>query len=285
MNKNLGRLDLREIKSHEDAIAKIFKLLDDGKVEQARTHMVKLLSTPNYFIREFVGKKLTEYHDVEVMDKVVLTLLGHKIYGVRAATIFYYYLKYYKSPRKLLSLMGMSWSDTPWETEQILYEMWQKYPAVMKKEMIFWAESPFEKQRMLAYHGIEAIANADPVFITTMIEKNLDDECVEVQKKITNVLTHAVRVSPAECYSFIREWLSKPSEARKRTLYIAMRKLVSMALNSQGNGKSSKNDEFYLLTMQSIKDWKADPDEAISSIGEKLVSFSKNPQYSDSDNL
>ena len=283
MNKDLGRLELRDIRNQDEQLEKIFKFINDQKFEQARANLVKMLSTPNYFIREYIGKKLVEYKDGDMMDQVILMLLGHKVYGVRAATIFYYHKKYQKEPKRMLSLLEMSWGDTPWETEQVLYELWQKHPAIMKKEMIKWAESPFEKQRTLAYHGIETIASGDSIFITSIVEKNLDNESLEIQKKITNVLTHAVRINPAECYSFIREWLTDLSESRKRTLYIVMKKLVSIAMNSHSNNKTPRNDEFYLLTMQVIKDWKSDPDKSISSLGEKLVSLTKNPYFNDND--
>jgi len=284
MNKDLGRLELRDIRENEEKMSKIFKQIDEGKTEQAKKKLIALLNTPNYFVREFVGKKLVEYHDKKLMDQIVLSLLGHKIYGVRAALIFYYYTKYHSEPKKIISVLEMNWGDTPWETEHVLYEMWQKHPSIMKAEMVKWAESPYEKQRTLAYHGIENIASVDPGYIVSVIEKNLDDESIDVQKKITNVLTHTVRVSPAECYCFIREWLLKPSDARLKTLYITMKKLVSIAMHNSSN-KAAKNDEFYLLTMQVIKDWKADPDTSISSVGEKLVSFAKNPQLNDSENI
>ncbi|MCL2063293.1 MAG: hypothetical protein FWG98_02840 [Candidatus Cloacimonetes bacterium] len=277
MNKDLGRLDFRDIKVYDEKMSKIFHLLDEGQTEKAKDIIIKMLTTPNYFIREFVGKKLVNYQNKELMDQLILSFLGHKVYGVRAAVIFYYNLKFNKDPEKIISLLELCWNDTPWETEHVLHEMWQKYPAIMKKEMMRWAKSEFNKQRTLAYHGIEAIAGSDPTYITTIIELNLDSDNLELQKKITNVLTHAVKGSPAECYSFIREWLTNPSETRIKTLYITMKKLVSIAIHNHTNNKSPKNDEFYLLTMQSIKDWKADPDKSISSMGEKLVSYVKNP--------
>ena len=277
MSKDLGRLDLRDKKEYEDKLSKIFKQIDEGKIEYAKDCIVKLLTTPNYFIREFIGKYLLNYQDKEQMDDIILSFLGHKIYGVRAATIFYYYNKYTSNPEKIISCLEINWKDTPWETEQVLFEMWQKHPSVMKKEMKKWANSEFNKQRTLAYHGIEAISNTDPTYITSIIEINLDIDYLDLQKKITNVLTHAVKGSPSECYSFIREWLTNPSEIRIKTLFITMKKLISIANHNHTNNKSSKNDEFYLLTMQVIKDWKADPDTSVSSFGEKLASYLKNP--------
>jgi 3-methyladenine DNA glycosylase AlkC len=283
MNKDVGRLDLRDIKETDLVLQKIYKYLDKDKPDKAKSEIVKLLDTPNYFVREFVGKRLLEYHDGEKMNEFVLSLLGHKIYGVRAATVFYYYLKYQKTPGDIMNLLNMSWNDTPWETEQVIHEMWIKHPNLMKEEMLTWADSPYERQKTLAYHGIEAIASSDPIYIIKLIEKNLDDPSIEVQKKISNILTHVIKAKPAETYSFLREWLTQPSDQRTKTIYIAMKKLISIAYMGAVN-KNPKNDEFVLLTMQTINDWKADPDRAVASVGEKLVSFSKNPSFTEQEN-
>lgn len=283
MFKDLGRLALRDIKENELKVEKIFNYIDEKKIELAKSNIIKLLSTPNYFIRELVGKKLVEYPDGEKMDQIVLSLLGHKTYGVRAATVFYYYLKYHNDPNKIINLLDMSWSDTPWETEHILYEMWNKYPKIMKKEMSKWSDSQFEKQRALSYHGMEAIAADDPYFVLNTIEKNIDDNSIEVQKKITHVLSHVVRVRPAECYPFLRELLINFSDIRAKTIFMAMKKLIALAYQNLSNGKSSKSDEFYLLTIQTINDWKFDPVKSVSSVGDKLVSYSKNPNIVDQD--
>ena len=277
MYKDLGRLELREIQDTEAKVKKKFKYLDADKVETAKEHIVKLLSTPNYFVRELVGKKLTEYHDDEKMDQLILGLLGHKTYGVRAATTFYYFLRHNDDPKKIINLLEMSWHDTPWETEHILYEMWNKYPKIMKKEMSNWAASTFEKQRALAYHGMETLAAHDPLFVLNTVEKNIDDGDVDLQKKMSVVLTSVIKTKPAECYPFIREWITKPSENRINTLCIVMKKLVGMAVTHHGHGKANKNDEFRLLTMQTIADWKSDHDTNVADMGKTLVAFSKNP--------
>ena len=146
----------------------------------------------------------------------------------------------------------------------------------MKARMPQWAVSPHDKQRAFAYHGIENVAAADPFFVMQMIEKNLDDELIDIQKKISNVLTHTARIRPGECYSFVREWLTNPAEIRQKTIFLAMKKLITLAfLNSAKN----KSDDFYLLTIQSINDWKTDPNKTVSALGEKLVLFSKNPNF------
>jgi len=277
MNKDVGRLTSKEVKDLEAKVTEIFVNLDDNKEEIAKEEIIKLLSTPNYFIREIVGKKLVEYHDGDRMDTVVLSLLGHKTYGVRAATIFYYFLKYSEDPQKIFNILEISWGDTPWETEHILHEMWIKYPDLMKIEMMKWVTSEFDKQRALAYHGMELIAGNDPFYIAACVEINLDNENVDVQKKIANVLTHVVRAKPAESLPYLREWLTKPTEQRTKTIYLSMKKLLSIAIQNATNGKISRSDDFYLLTMHAINDWKVDPLENIVEIGTKLVNFTKKP--------
>jgi len=281
MFRDVGRLSLKEIKENQAKVDAIFQYLDEDNEELAKTQIIDLLSTPNYYIRELVGKKLTEYQDGEKMDQVVLSLLGHKTYGVRAATIFYYFLKHFQDPMKILTILEMSWSDTPWETEHILHEMWTKYPDIMKVEMMKWATAVSDKQRTLAYHGMELLATTDPFYVTSCVEINLDDESIDVQKKISNVLNHVIKDKPAECLPFMREWLTKPTEQRTKTIYHVMKKLISKAYTSAANGKISKTDDFYLLTMHTINDWKNDPLEHIAEIGTKLVNFAKKPIMND----
>jgi len=281
MSRDLGRLDATDIKEADQKLQKIFNYLETDKNDLAKTNLAQLLTTSNYFLREYFGKKLASYKNTEKMELLILHLIGHKTYGVRASILFYYYYKNLSSPEKIVNILDMSWNDTPWETEHILQELWQKHPDLMKEKMLQWADSIHEKQRTFAYHGIENVASSDPFFITKMIEKNLDDPLIEIQKKISNVLTHTARIRPAECYSFVREWLTKPTEVRQRTIFIAMKKLITLAYL---NNVKNKSDDFYLLTIQSINDWKTDPDRSVSNMGERLVTFSKNPNFNDQDN-
>ena len=283
MFKDLGRLNLRDINENEAKILKIFSYIDADNIESATTNIIKLLSTSNYFIREFVGKKLVEYHDGNKMDQIVLTLVGHKVYGVRAGVTFYYYYKHTGNPAKIMSILEMSWNDTPWETEQILHEIWQKHAKFMKPEILKWSDSPFEKQKALAYHGIEAVAADDPQYIIRIIEKNLDDPSLEVQKKIAHALVQSVKAKPIVCYPFIREWLINASETRRNTIFSAMKKIVNLAAHYNDSHKSNKKDEFYLLTMQAVNDWKSDPEKSVAELGKKLKEFSKNPKITDDD--
>lgn len=279
MFKDNNRLDLRVIKETDEMISKIYQNIKNEKIELAKTNIIKLLSTPDFFIREYVGRKFVDCPDDDKMQEIINELVDHKVYGVRAATIFYYYIKYDNNPEKIFDLLDKSWNDTPWETEFILHEMWQKHPDIMKEKMKIWAESDFIKQKTIAYHGIETIANSDPIYVLKLVEKNLDEQNIDLQKKISNILSHVVKARAAEAYAYFREWLTKPSESRNKTLFLAMKKLVSIACSP----KSNKTDDFYILTMQAIQDWKVDPVKSVSSTGEKLVSFAKNPIFTDSE--
>ena len=283
MNKDLGRLDLRDEKILEEQLSKIFKLLEDGQQEDARSTLVTLISTPNFFIREFIGKKLAEYKNTKSIEAIIKKLEGHKFYGVRATIIFYYFNKYITEPEKILPILEKSWSNTPWETEYVIYDLWQNFPALMKDVMLKWADSEFEKKRAFAYHGLEAIAGTDIQYVTNIVEKNLDSDNEDMQKRIVLVLMNAIKSSPGELYSYIRHWLSNSSENRKKTLFTTMKKMITQACYSNVNFKSPRTEEFYNLTMQAIRDWKEDSDYSIASMGDKLVYFSKSPHLYESE--
>jgi len=277
MNRDTGRLDLRVIRETDECIQKIYQDIKKEKIDNAKNNIIKLLSTSNFFIREYVGKKFVDCPYEDQMNTIISELIDHKIYGVRAGIIFYHYIKYDNNPEKIFTLLDKSWNDTPWETEFILHEMWQKHPDIMKTKMLAWAESDFVKQKTIAYHGIENIANSDPIYVLKLIEKNLNEPNLDLQKKISNILSHVVKARPAEAYSFFREWLTNPSECRNKTIFLAMKKLVSIA----SLPKTSKTDDFYILTMQTVQDWKVDPVKSVSIMGEKLASFAKNPIFNE----
>ncbi|MCK9328971.1 MAG: hypothetical protein PHY08_03145 [Candidatus Cloacimonetes bacterium] len=275
MHKDLGRLALKDIKDNETKINKIFKSITDGKIDSAKKEIVKLLSTPNYYVRELIGKKLVDFPNGDLMDQIILDMLGHKIYGVRAAIIFYYYLKYNHDPEKIITLLNMSWEDTPWEVEHILFELWAKHPEIMKKEMTKWTKSQFEKQRALAYHGMEQVTEKDPYYIFEIIKNNIDDVYNEVQKKISILLFNVALNRPIESYPFIRQLLLNLNERRLKIITFTMKKLLKHSLNSKTNKTTKK--EFQLLTHQTIKDWKSDPHKEIANLGKKLIEWSKTP--------
>ena len=284
MAKDLGRLDLRDVKNYESQLAKVYKFLDDNDLSQAESTLKKLISTPNYYVREFIGKKLTDYYNSKLLDKIIKKLEGDKVYGVRATLVFYFYYKHQDDPVKVLKYLEKYWSNTPWEIEQIVYELWQNYPDLMKVEMLKWAESEHVKKRSFAYHGLESIAAFDVQYILNIVEKNIDTDDEEMSKRIVNVLSHTAKASPAECYSYIHEWLTHHTDNRASTLFVAMKKMITIACYNYTNFKTPKTEEFYLLTLQAIQDWKNDSNPKISNMGERLVYFSKSPHLYEASN-
>jgi len=279
MIKGIGRLEPKEVKAVEQKVDQIFKLFMDNEKDKGLKQLSKVLSTQNYFVREIIGKKLAEYPDQPFMDQMVLIdLTPHKIYGVRAAALFFYWEKYKNSPNTLLIFLDSFWDNTPWEVEAIIADMWRRFPHVTKDHMLRWLDSPDLRQRALAFHGMEYIANEDPMYILECLNKTIDDPSVEVQKKITHVITQVARIRPAECYPFIREWLSQANDLRLKTIWVSMKKLVNI-INQKNN--KDMNDEFVVLTKQTIQDWKNDDNEHVAGIGSKLSQLIESPNLFD----
>lgn len=279
MIKGIGRLDSKEIKAVEQKVDQIFRLFEANEKDKGLRLLSKTLTTQNYFVREIVGKKLAEFSDQAFMDQLVLVdLTYHKIYGVRAAALFFYWEKYKNVPNNLILFLDSFWDNTPWEVEAIIADMWRRFPHVTKEHMLRWLESPDLRQRALAFHGMEYIANEDPQYILECLNRTIDDPSVEVQKKITHVITQVARMKPAECYPFIREWLSQANDIRLKTIWVSMKKLVNII--NQKNSRE-RNEEFILLTQQTIRDWKNDENEHVSSIGAKLCQLMESPNSQD----
>jgi len=275
MVKTIGRLDYKDIKAIDQKVDEVFKYLSNGEEDKAVKLLYKILNTQNYFVREVVGKRLVIYAEQSVIELLVLQHFTHcKIYGVRAAGLFYYWEKYKNEPDKLINLLDGFWDNTPWEVEAILADMWRRYPKETKEHMITWLESSSPKQRTLAFHGMEHVAEDDPEYILECITRNIDDESPDVQKKMTHVITQVARTRPAECYPFLREWLTVENEARVKTVWSAMKKLVGIA--TQKHAKE-KYEEFYILTKQTVHDWKLDSNEQVAAMGTKLYEEYENP--------
>ncbi len=268
MIKGIGRLEPKEIKIIEEKVEKLFKVFLSGEKDKGIKQLAKLLSTQNYFVRELIGKKLAEYPNQDFMDALVLELTPHKLYGVRAAVLFYYWAKYENNPSILIMFLDSFWDNTPWEVEAIIADMWRRYPEITKDCMLRWLESPDQKQRALAFHGMENVAGEDPMYILDCVAKTIDDDSLDVQKKITHILTQLARIRPAECYPFMREWLTQSNETRQKTIWVSMKKLVNII--NQRNSRD-KIDEFVILTQQTINDWKNDENEFVAGMGTKLA--------------
>ncbi len=267
MLNNIGRLDRDAKKEISSLLEKIFELLDANKKDKAEKKLYSLAKTPNYFIREFVGAGLLNYSDQRKIIPIAKRMLKHRIYGIRATAFFYLYNKHSEDSNKILDLIDDCAESIPWEVESIINEMWKQYPDLMKKKMKKWIETGNEKKRALSFHGMENIAQSDPEFIMEFVTKAIDDDTLEVQKKITHILTQVARANPIIVFPYIREWLLDADEKRIKTIWVSMKKLANIVV--QRNQKN-KTQDFILLTGQTINDWKNDENENVSNLGKKL---------------
>jgi len=267
MLKKIGRLDAESKKELDTIIDSIYELLDKGKSSKAEKELIKLSATPNYFIREYVGKDLINYEDQKQVNPIANRMIKHKIYGVRATALFYYYQKYFDDPDSMFEILSESFESVPWEVESIINEMWKRFPDFMKDKMTDWLESDNPKKRALSFHGMENIANSDPGFIMDFISKAIDDDTMEVQKKITHILTQVARANPVIVFPYIREWLCEANDKRIKTIWVSMKKLANIVIQ---RNRREKSQEFVLLTQQTIYDWTKDENDNVAKMGEKL---------------
>jgi len=283
MLEKIGRLDFSATREMDEKVAQIFAQMDK-KTEKAKEHGINelydLAKSPNYFIREYLGKKMTEYGDQRVMLAVARKMLQHKIYGLRATALFYFYNYYYDDPAKILTYVEETYESVPWEVESIINDLWKRYPGEMKKQMLEWLRSEDEGKRALSFHGMENISGREPAFIMDFINRAIDDKSVEVQKKITHILTQVARSRPAECYPYIHEWLLSGDETRMKTLWVSMKKLANIVIQKS---KRDKSQEFIMLTHRTIQDWKNDENKNVAQMGQKLMGILKNKPGNNSD--
>ncbi len=270
--KDVGRLDALQTQTIEEEVSKIFTLLDAKKDDQARSLLEELSKTSNYFIRELVGKLMTNYNNRRKMTMIARDMISHKMYGIRATAFFYFYNLNVNEPKKIVTLLEEHYETVPWEVESIIYEMWKKHPNIMKEMMPEWLNSDIEKKRIVSFHGLELIAERDPHFVLDFLTKALDDESLEVQKKVTHILLQVVRTRPAETYPYIREWIMTGSDKRIKTLMMSLRKILSIYLQK---GLKDKSPDFMALTKFVIYDWRGEKDKKVSYVGNKLAKMLK----------
>lgn len=263
----IGRLNGEDRKGLNAFLDATFKLLDKNKIAQAEKKLIEISKTPNYFTREYLGRNLTNYEDHEKMMKITQRMLEHKLYGVRATALFYLYNFNFEEPEKIFEILEKTFDSVPWEVESIINDMWKRYADLMKERMSKWIESENSHKRALSFHGMENIANSDPNFIMAFIGKVIDDETMEVQKKITHILTQVARVNPIVVFPYIREWLSEADDQRIKTIWVSMKKLANIVVQKN---RRDKTEEFVILTEQTIKDWMNDENENMSHMGERL---------------
>jgi 3-methyladenine DNA glycosylase AlkC len=263
----IGRLDGDDRKELNELIDSIFNYLDKDEWEKAQKKLIKVSKTPNYFIREYLGKSLTDDKNKTKIKKIIKPMLKHRIYGVRATALFFYYDLERDKPVKVFKLLEKTYDSVPWEVESIINDMWRSYPDFMKHNIVHWIDSEDSQKRALSFHGMENIAKSDPGFIMEFISKAFDDDKIEVQKKITHILTQVARANPIVVFPYIREWLSEGSEKRIKTIWVSMKKLSNIVVQ---RSRRDKSEEFVLLTQQTINDWTNDENENVSNMGERL---------------
>lgn len=273
MMKKIGRLDMMAQKELEESVSQVFALWEKGNPDKAEKVLYEHARSPNYFVREALGKILVDYKDPARIDEIALKMLQDKTYFIRATGLFYFYFKHFTEPEKIIRVLETTFESVPWETEGMLFEMWKRYPNVMKREMLRWAESDDERVRALSFHGMENLAPRDPVYVMEFINRTIDDPSEEVQKKITHILTQVARLRPAEAYPYIREWLSKGDDKRMKTLWVSMKKLANIVIQKS---KREKTQEFIMLTHRTIADWRHDSNRSVATMGSKLMGILKN---------
>lgn len=272
MLKKIGRLTPDDIKEIAQMLEEIYNLLVSETPEEGKKKLRKMASTPNYFIREELGRLMAKLKNQDLLLLLAESMLTDKLYGVRATALFYFYNYYINEPEKILAVVEKTIESVPWESESIINDLWKKHADVMKKQMLVWVKAKDEKKRAISFHGMENIANSDPAFIMEFMTNAIDDESMEVQKKITHILTQVARSRPAESYPYIREWLISADEKRMKTLWVSMKKLANIVIQKS---KREKTQEFIMLTNQTINDWKRDENSNVSTMGKKLGSIIK----------
>ena len=104
----IGRLDGDDRKELNELLDTIFAHLDKDKLELAQKKLINISKTPNYFIREYLGKSLTDYSNKTKVKKIIKPMLKHRIYGVRATALFFYYDIDRDKPEKVFKLLQLS---------------------------------------------------------------------------------------------------------------------------------------------------------------------------------
>ncbi|MGC9337330.1 MAG: HEAT repeat domain-containing protein [Candidatus Cloacimonadia bacterium] len=276
MVKEIGRLTDKEEQELIEETKKTLELVqkDDKK---GKATLEKLAGCKNYFGRLIIAETLAKSPLKEELAKnFIKKLLNSHNYAKRATALFFFYYYYDGEPEKIIDIVSKYYNDIKWEAENIMDQFWKKYPNLMKQNMLKWIESSDENKRSLSFHGLGNIAPKDPHFAMEFIEKIIDDESIEVQKKITHTIVQLARARPADVYPYLKEWLRDANEKRIKTIWVSMKKLTS-SLTS--NGKE-RNKDFEMLTKETIKDWKRDKNPKISTMGEKLYELITHEQNS-----
>jgi len=100
---------------------------------------------------------------------------------------------------KLIEIIEETFDSVPWEVETIINDLWKRFPDMMKEHMKTWIDSEHYQKRALSFHGMDHIADSDPTFIMDFVGKAIDDDVMDVQKKITHILSQVAKINPIIC--------------------------------------------------------------------------------------
>ena len=274
MIKKIGRLTANEknelyIKTQE-IIEQIKESPQKGKKEFS-----KLAASQNYFVRKQLGKMAAKSDIKDKFEKIANKYINSKKYAHRATALFFYDMYYKDKPEKMIEILSNYYNSIRWEAENLMDNYWKSYPKLMKKNMMKWIVSEDDEKRSLSFHGLENFTYHDPQFVLDFIKKVIDDDSLEVQKKITHTIIQIAKTKPAVVYPHLREWLTEADDKRIKTIWVSMKKLANSIKNSNGRDKK-KNKDFFLLTKDTIKEWKRDKNDKVSTMGKKLYKIIKN---------
>ncbi len=272
MVKDIGRLDEKEEKELRSQTEKFLKLLDELP-KKSKKKFEEFTSCKNYFGRILIAEIAANSPQKDKVAKIAKSLLDSKNYAKRATALFFFYYYFINKPEEMIEIVSNYYHSIKWEAENIMDTFWKEYPDLMKDNMMKWIESEDERKRSLSFHGLENISQKDPHFVMEFIEKIIDDESIDVQKKITHTIIQIAKARPAEVYPYLKEWLKDADNKRIKTIWVSMKKLANSLRLSWGK---DKNNDFALLTKDTIKDWKHSKNHKISTMGEKLNIIVKN---------
>ncbi|MFO7896830.1 MAG: DNA alkylation repair protein [Candidatus Cloacimonadales bacterium] len=267
MLNKIGRLDSEDKKELTIILHQIIDLIEKKKETDAKKLLKKLGMTQNYFIREFAGLELAEIDEQRQLYPILKEFLDHKFYGARAIALFYLCKVHENDVEEVFSILEHTFETTPWEVETIITNLWKDDPEFMKSNMLEWIKSDNPKRRALSFHGMEYISNSDPTYIMDFISEAIDDDTMEVQKKITHILTQIARDNPIVVYPYVRKWLKDADDKRIKTIWVSMKKLANIV---NQRARRDESEQFVLLTEQTIDDWVHDSNEKVVTMGEKL---------------
>jgi len=271
MINKIGRLTDKEEKELQQETIEAVELLA-GNSKKGKKKVEELAACKNYFGREIIGKVTANSEHKEELAEIMEKLLDSRMYAKRATALFFFLYYYKNRPEKMIEKVSDYYDSIKWEAENIMDQFWKDYPQLMKENMLKWIESNDERKRSLSFHGLENFSTKDPHFVMEFITKIIDDESLEVQKKITHTLIQIARARPAEVYPYVQELLKDADKRRIKTIWVSMKKLANSIKNT--NNKE-KNNDFAILTINTIKNWRSDKNKKLHTMGDKLYNIIK----------